>query len=598
MDSPVVLKQTHGPLKVKDGESYVLRGTIHGDCKIEPGGRLDHRGFISGTLTVKAGATVRVRGMSTWTRWEKAEDIEFEGYGHPETGWKDLPFVGPSGFTRLDAAWQTCVAGLEDAVTLASLEPYIEERGKEAAFDAFWAATAVIARSGRTDTQLWALLSAAVFHPIEGVRVDDLDLWSPHDCKKKLEWPNLGKHLTTTPELFRRLLEVRNCAGRSRAFDYYRAISPVLRAVLALEPEPSPNAVAAVEKFRTMLRQQSTEASAHPKPPVTKPQTLPRSKTTGNTGAKRLVTADSGGEFFRPTTSSPIKAEIDPVDSALHQLDQLIGMDEVKKVVRRIAAYVAIEKLRKLANLPETTNTRHFVLTGNPGTGKTTVVRLLGEIFAGHGLLEKSTVHEVRREHLVGTHYGDTEKKSNKQFRKALGGVLFIDEAHTLSPPDSSRRDFGYRAIEELVPFMENHRREVLVVVAGYPEEMEFFLNANPGLRGRFAQTIHFCDYEDSHILEIFRTMCAERGYETSDEVDAACLKLVGSARKRLGNQFHNGRFARQMLEMAIDGHHDRLHRQILEGRTFTETELGQLLVEDLPTAKEIVPTRVPAGVN
>ena len=314
MDSPVVLKQTHGPLKVKDGESYVLRGTIHGDCKIEPGGRLDHRGFISGTLTVKAGATVRVRGMSTWTRWEKAEDIEFEGYGHPETGWKDLPFVGPSGFTRLDAAWQTCVAGLEDAVTLASLEPYIEERGKEAAFDAFWAATAVIARSGRTDTQLWALLSAAVFHPIEGVRVDDLDLWSPHDCKKKLEWPNLGKHLTTTPELFRRLLEVRNCAGRSRAFDYYRAISPVLRAVLALEPEPSPNAVAAVEKFRTMLRQQSTEASAHPKPPVTKPQTLPRSKTTGNTGAKRLVTADSGGEFFRPTTSSPIKAEIDPVD--------------------------------------------------------------------------------------------------------------------------------------------------------------------------------------------------------------------------------------------------------------------------------------------
>jgi SpoVK/Ycf46/Vps4 family AAA+-type ATPase len=232
--------------------------------------------------------------------------------------------------------------------------------------------------------------------------------------------------------------------------------------------------------------------------------------------------------------------------------------------------------------------TRHLVMTGNPGTGKTTVARLLGEIYSGYGVLASAKVKVVGRHELVAQYIGHTAKQVQEVFDEARGGILFIDEAYDLIK-DGSPQDFGHEAVAKLIVLMEDHRDDTIVIAAGYPAPMKKFLGSNPGLEGRFAQTIHFPNYSDGELMEIFRRMCAGR-YDLSPSAEAKLGRVVPQVRKALGNKYDNARRARTILGEAIKRHHARVGKlAAAEDRKLTIAELRELHDADIPTAREIV---------
>lgn len=198
----------------------------------------------------------------------------------------------------------------------------------------------------------------------------------------------------------------------------------------------------------------------------------------------------------------------------LGELDSLTGLNSVKQMVRGLIAQQTVAKKRAAAGLPVLNSSPHLVFSGHPGTGKTTVARLIGRLYKNIGLLSKGHVVEVGRAELVGAYIGHTAIRTKQFCEKALGGVLFIDEAYSL---DVDGRDFGQEAIEKILTFMEEHRGKIVVIVAGYPEEMEKFLDSNPGLRSRFDTAIQFEDYSPRELMQIFDALLVENQYDITD---------------------------------------------------------------------------------
>lgn len=394
--------------------------------------------------------------------------------------------------------------------------------------EAYNLVTAFIDSDGReTDAELWALLRAfAPRMPTQLVYASPEHIRDARLVKGKRAW-------LATPSLLFDILVNSDRAHRTRhSWTYYRLAMDLAHAVCAVDAVPSEAELGALERFRSMLLR-TIDRAGIPRPG--QPDPAPVVATTAGS-------ADAVDE--PPVPMAPPR----PIEELMAELDELIGLGPVKAEVKLVTNLIRVQSLRRERGLPVVDSSRHLIFTGNPGTGKTTVARLLAQIYRTLGVVAHGHLVETDRSGLVAGYVGQTALKVKEVFDRALGGVLLIDEAYALAR--GSENDFGLEAIDTLVKLIEDHRDDVVVIAAGYTGEMHVFVESNPGLRSRFPKTIHFPDYSTDELIAIFDSMSRKASYTMTDDARAALRLHLDAQRRDKG--FGNARVVRNLFEAAM----------------------------------------------
>ena len=443
---------------------------------------------------------------------------------------------------RFVAELEPVLAGLASEARMRS-----SRAGADVALEASNIAAAFIDSDGlHTDEELWAYVTAFAPH------FDTLLQFArPADVRRAGILLDRRRWLDKPSVLFEILVGQDHRDGTRNSWRYYEGAMAIAHAVCALDAHPSHLELAAVDSFRTLLlaRMRSWDVPR----PGQAPAGAPAVEGAGGTDA---ATAE-------PATLPPPR----PLDELLAELDALVGLAPVKAEVRLVADLIQVQSLRRRRGLPVADSSRHLVFTGNPGTGKTTVARLLAAIYRTLEVVDKGHLVETDRSHLVAGFVGQTAIQVRKVVEQALGGVLLVDEAYALARGD--QRDFGQEAIDTLVKLMEDHRHDLVVIAAGYPDEMEDFVGSNPGLRSRFPKTIAFPDYRDEELVAIFLTMARTSAYTCSPDVEQYLRAWFAAQPRTKG--FGNARLARNLFEAAVArqasrvvGHADPTDEQLM----------------------------------
>ncbi|MDR3310626.1 MAG: AAA family ATPase [Oscillospiraceae bacterium] len=289
--------------------------------------------------------------------------------------------------------------------------------------------------------------------------------------------------------------------------------------------------------------------------------------------------------YASEASDKPSEPQVPPektLDELLAELDALVGLDEIKQSVRSLINLVKVRRLREDAGLPETAISLHMVFLGNPGTGKTTVARILGGLYRAVGALSKGHLVETDRSGLVAGFVGQTAIKTSDIVKSALGGIMFIDEAYALAP-ERADNDFGREAIETLLKLMEDNRGDLVVIVAGYTGEMNRFIESNPGLQSRFSRYFSFGDYEPAQLFAIFKGLCGKSEYTLSEDAETFAVSMFDKLYENRGRNFGNGRDVRNFFERAVAAHSDR----IAALGSPTKDDLTKMMVVDLQKAEK-----------
>jgi Cdc6-like AAA superfamily ATPase len=396
----------------------------------------------------------------------------------------------------------------------------------DCALEAFRIAGAVLAADGRqTDAELEDLITA--FGPHLEVRLAGA---SPTAVRTAGVVDELEGKLAAPTELFRLLVDADRARGTTHARTYYDRALAVAFGMAAADVHSSTDEVSLIENWRGQMLLAMAGTDAAPRP--------------------------AGQPAAEPPTEPPAPQDPpEPLEDLLAELDGLVGMVNVKREVRLVSDLTRIEKLREERGLPVLPQSRHLVFTGNPGTGKTTVARLLSRIYRSLGIVEKGHLVETDRSGLVAGFVGQTATKVVAAFDAADQGTLLVDEAYSLIRGGDN--DFGREAIDALVKLVEDRRDRVVVILTGYTGEMAELIAANPGMRSRFPKSIHFPDYTSDELVQILEMTASKGKYELSAEAKSRAKAWLDSIPRDEG--FGNGRLVRNLFEDAVGRQASRL---------------------------------------